>query len=91
MSDNVNQLREKIDSIDQRILECLVERIETVKLLSEKKQRDNLPVLDFEREQKLKRTWIAKAEEYEIDVGHISGILNEILEISKQTQKAMMK
>ena len=62
MSDNVNQLREKIDSIDQRILECLVERIETVKLLSEKKQRDNLPVLDFEREQKLKRTWIAKAE-----------------------------
>jgi chorismate mutase len=89
MSDDVNQLREKIDLIDQRILECLVQRIEIVKLLSKKKQRENLPIFDFEREQKLKRRWIAIAEENEIDIGHICRILNEILEISKKTQKGM--
>ena len=91
MTSEVQQLRKKIDTIDHKMLECLAERIETVKILADKKKSNKLSICDIQREEKLRNIWMQKAEEFEIDIDHACRILNEILIMSKKTQKEMIK
>ena len=86
LKNEINQLRKKIDEIDQKILDCISQRMQTVSLLSEKKHKAKLPIYDALREKELKKLWSSKASEHQLDINHTYRILNELLEMSKKIQ-----
>lgn len=87
----INQLRKEVNRIDKRTLELLAERLELAKKIAEKKQSSGLPVIDREREEQLKEMWEVKVKELGLEVKHISSIFEEVLNMSRQTQRNVMK
>ncbi len=50
MADDMKKLRERIDGIDQKLLELYEERMDVVSLIGQYKIKNNLPVYDAARE-----------------------------------------
>jgi chorismate mutase len=58
----IEQLREKIDRVDSRILEAVEERVELVKKIGVVKRKKGLPLVDQEREQHVLSTLTGKTK-----------------------------
>lgn len=69
-------LRQEIDTADQKLLEALAERMNVVKRVGEYKKQNNLPTLDRERWQKVLEDKLAKAKE----LGLSEDLVKEIYE-----------
>lgn len=82
--DKLNQYRDKIDKIDAKILELLVDRFEVVKQVGEYKKQNNLPVLDREREQQLVSKKIIASK---LEAGFIRSLYKLIFNYSYKFEK----
>ncbi|MCY0858945.1 MAG: chorismate mutase [Sulfolobaceae archaeon] len=74
MMEEINLYREKIDEIDQQILQLLKSRIELAKKIGEIKRKNGLPILDETREQNK----INELNEFATRIGLPSKLVNEV-------------
>ena len=85
---NLEQIREKIDEIDDEILILILKRVEYSKLIADIKFKENMPLFDKVRENEiLKKVKLKSADDYK----YILPIFSEILKSSKIIQNDMIK
>jgi len=82
----INRLRKNVDEVDEKILELLDQRMKIVKELCKIKEKEGMPIIDKKREEKVEKIWLKKAEKLGINNESIFKILNEILNMSRETQ-----
>ena len=82
----INRLRKNVDEVDEKILELLDQRMKIVKELYKIKEKERMPIIDKKREEKVEKIWLKKAEKLGINNESIFKILNEILNMSRETQ-----
>lgn len=87
----IDQFREEIDTTDNKILDLLSERMKIVKKIAIQKKKTNLSIFDKKREKLVKKRWFSKAEFLDLENKQIQSILEEILEMSKETQRRITK
>ena len=80
----INELREKIDTIDNQIIELLDERFDVAKAIGEEKKKNNIQVLDSKREQVILDKVDSKASKEHAE--YIKQIYIKIMEESKECQ-----
>ena len=81
----LESLREKIDSIDRKIVRLLEERMEISRQVGAYKSANNLPILDREREKDViqSRADMLENREYE---NAVTEIFEHIMRISRECQ-----
>ncbi len=85
-TENLKLMRNKIDDIDNQILELLYERLNISKEIARFKRDNNMPVLQTGRYDEILRKKIIQAENLGLNPNYISDILEVIHEESVRTQ-----
>lgn len=83
----MDNLRRKINKIDDQILKLLKERVDLVKKVGEYKKRDNLAIKDVKREEEVVEGLINKAKDYDLPKNLIQKIWREIFDFSYKMEK----
>jgi len=86
----IKQLREKLDEIDIEILELLMERMDIVKRIGLIKKRQNLPIIDKNREEEVYDNATKFALKHDLDNIQIKSIFREIVILSKKVQNELL-
>ena len=85
---NIEELRNKIDSIDTELVKLFEERMETASLIADYKKENGLPVFDKERERKvISKVTSDVSEEF---VPYTETLYNTIFELSRSYQEKRM-
>ena len=84
----LKDLREKIDSIDDELVELLLERLEVSRQVADIKALKNMPVFNPEREKEILDEIKDKTGE---DAKYILPIIETILKTSKELQEDALK
>lgn len=79
----LNELREKIDSIHEKIIELVEQRIEIAKQIAVIKKEERLPILDAQREEKIRLEVRKMAKSRGLSTSVIDEIIQLILEYSR--------
>lgn len=88
---NIDQLREEIEMIDSKILDLISERLKLARKIGIQKKNNNVKIFDKNQEDAVKKRWSVKAESLGLENKQIQKILDQILEISKETQRRIKK
>lgn len=85
---SLDELRTKIDEIDEEIIKKLEARFETVMAIGEYKKERSLPIVDYERE----LTKLEKVEELSTPLfsEYNKAVFMEIIEVSKDFQSEIV-
>lgn len=87
MNNELDNLRKKIDALDEQLLEILAKRIAVVKKVGKYKEANGIPPLDEKRWQEVIRTKILKANMLNLSESFILKIYNIIHEYALETEK----
>jgi chorismate mutase len=79
----IEQMREKIDRIDSKIVKLLEERVDLAKKIGESKRKHNMPIADPTREQEI---LIRVTENTKLDKPFLKKIFGAIIEYCKQNE-----
>ena len=82
----LSEQRERIDAIDEQILQLLSERNRIVKEVSERKIANQLPIFVKDREDEKIETFVAKAKEHHLDPVWAEDFLRMIMGASRASQ-----
>lgn len=85
---NIVTIRRKIDSIDEKIVLLLKERMDLCKDIGDVKRELGIPVKDLRREDEVYLHIMSKALEYGLDPQKIETIFKEIIASSVYVQGA---
>ncbi len=83
----LEQLRERIDEVDEQILQSLAERFELVSKIGELKHRHSLKVYDPERAQEAVNKWRLYAEQFGFSPECAAKIYKTIHDCSVEAQR----
>jgi chorismate mutase/prephenate dehydratase len=83
---SLDDLRKKIDEIDNRIVELISERIKTAEAIGQDKKEKNRLIEDREREQRVLKHVRELARDNNISPSYIEGIYRQIIDASKKIQ-----
>ncbi|MBI3379207.1 chorismate mutase [Candidatus Gottesmanbacteria bacterium] len=83
----LDSIRNKIDLIDNKLLQLLTKRLLLVKQLSFVKHGNLLPIEDKSREKKILQRLKAKARTLNLSRDFVTKVFRQILEESKNIQK----
>jgi prephenate dehydrogenase/chorismate mutase len=86
--DDVTRIRDRIDELDQEIVQLLKNRYENAKLLGRIKQKRGLEYRDSEREKVILRKIARTATSFDLDPKFISPIFEQILALSVEAQES---
>lgn len=86
MSEELQRLRRLIDEVDEKILQCLSERMRLSKAIGEIKRREGLPLFDADREEALIRKLVASNKEALLEPSFLRSIYREIFAASRALQ-----
>lgn len=86
----IRRLRSKLDEIDMEILELLMERMDIVKRIGLIKKRQNLPIIDKNREEEVYNNAAEFALKHDLDNIQIKSIFREIMLLSKKVQNDVL-
>lgn len=81
----LEELRKKIDEVDQKIVRLLEERMEFSRRVGEYKAANNLPVMDSEREKAVIQSRAGFLANKEME-GAITEIYEHIMRLSRELQ-----
>lgn len=84
--EHLNEIRRKLDLIDQQILLLIAERENLVKDVAKLKKENGFKIYDNEREKDVTENWSSAANELQLDSEFIETLKNLILERSKIIQ-----
>lgn len=85
--ENLDELRGKIDNIDNEILELISKRFALVKEIGNLKKAEGLEIYDPEREEKIAKRWKSEGRRYGLDSQMLMPILKSILGFSKYREE----
>ena len=88
--ENIDQLRAKIDIIDENILYALGSRMKISRQIGEIKRNSNIAILQTNRWDKVLAKVIAKGEEYGLPEDFIKTVFNAIHEVSVEVQNEII-
>jgi chorismate mutase len=89
--DQLNELRNEIDVIDQKLIEILHERMQVVAQIGSFKKERNVAVLQNTRFNEIMKKMLYKAQKTELSDTFISGIFKEIHQESIRQQERIVK
>jgi chorismate mutase len=79
----IEQLREKIDKVDLRIVALLEERVDLVKKIGEAKRRHGLPIADPKREQQVLNMITGGSK---LNKGFVKGLFERIIDYCRENE-----
>ncbi len=82
----MQDLRQQIDRLDQKIVKLLAERMELVKQIAELKKQNKLPVQDEKREQELRDNLKILAARHGLDPEFINHLYSHVFIESRRIQ-----
>jgi Chorismate mutase len=85
--EEIEQLREKVDAIDDQILRDLVQRAKVCQAIGELKKQKGKPVQDLHREVEVFKRARERAELFKLDPDHIERIFREIVNMCSAVQE----
>lgn len=85
--DDLEKHREKINEIDEKLLELFAQRAFLVKEIGRIKKEQGIPIHDKEREKKIKAALGEKAKEYKISKRFIESVWESIFQQSYNLEK----
>jgi chorismate mutase/prephenate dehydratase len=83
---SLEEMRRKIDEVDDKIVRIIAERIRQSHAIGYEKQRNNKPIEDAAREEKVIKHIRALAREEKLDEKEIESIYRQIIKSSKSVQ-----
>ncbi len=89
MSGNINNLRDNIDIIDEKIITLFKERMKICEEIALYKKDNNLPIENLKREEEVLQINLEKIEDNEIK-DHVEELLRFLMEESKKYQYSKM-
>lgn len=87
---DLDYLREQIDTIDEALVKLFFERMEIVQSVAEYKAKNDIKVLDQTREEKIKTKFLDKIVDEDKKI-LLSEFLEALMNISKNSQKGKIK
>ncbi len=81
-----DEIREKIDSLDQRILQALAERVSLAREIGQRKKRAGLSIIDVAREHAVLRRVIEKAGQLNLPEDGTEAVYREIMRLCRKVQ-----
>ena len=85
--DEVQQLRKKIDTIDDQILVALCERVKICKAVGSTKKKQGLAVRDLARENEVYKRIKEKSAQFGLDLGQVEAVFREIVNMCSAVQE----
>lgn len=84
---DIIQLRNKINNIDNKIVNLIAKRMSIVKTIGEIKNNHNISIIDTNRELHLQSLHNELAIKYNLDPIFISNLFNKIIKYARKVQK----
>lgn len=84
--EQINQLREKIDDVDEKLLVLLRQRVEICRTIGILKKTSNMAIQDSSRENYVYETVKRKAAELGLDSKKIDAIYHQIVNMCSAVQ-----
>ena len=84
----IKQLRERIDEVDEQILQSLNERAEICRSIGSVKEKHGLPIQDYPRENDVYAHIREKAAELGLDPYHAEAIYRHIVNMCSAVQSS---
>ena len=88
--ENIDQLRAKIDILDENLLYTLGARMKVSRQIGEYKKSNNIAILQTSRWDKVLAKVVAKGQEYDLPEGFIKEVFNAIHEASVEIQNQII-
>jgi len=86
----LDELRQKLDSIDSRIIDAFEDRMKTVRKIAEYKLKNGLRVLDRSRELEVLEDRAARLRNKELS-GDVKKLFELLMDVSRSYQRAVMQ
>jgi Prephenate dehydratase len=83
---SMQEMRKKIDEVDDKIVRLIAERIRQSQSIGHEKQKSSKPVEDAKREEKVLAHIAAVAREEKLDEREIQSIYQQIIKSSRSVQ-----
>ena len=81
---SLSELRKKIDVIDREWILLIKCRLEVAKQMAQIKKRDEIPILDREREKGVIERGLQLAQELKMDPQGVEALFHQVLALTKQ-------
>jgi chorismate mutase len=85
--DEINQLRKKVDEVDDQILLALCERVKVCEAIGAAKKKRGLAVRDAPRENEVYERIKKKSAQFQLDPVQIERVYREIVNICSAVQE----
>ncbi len=85
--DEIQQLRRRIDDLDDQILAGLCERVKTCKAIGVAKRKQGLTVKDLSRENEVYKRIREKSAQFGLDSGQVEAVYREIVNMCSAVQE----
>jgi monofunctional chorismate mutase len=85
--DEIQQLRKKVDAIDDKILLALCERAKICKAIGETKKKQGVPIRDKSRETEIYRRLKEKSTQLQLNPAQIERVYREIVNMCSAVQE----
>jgi chorismate mutase len=88
---DLNQLRKKVDSVDEQIMQALSERVKICKAIGDAKNKQKMPVKDADREKEVYQLARKRAAELSLDPNQAEAVYHEIVNMCSAVQEVKEK
>lgn len=85
--DEINQLRKRIDEVDEQILQFLNKRTEICKSIGSLKRKQKIPIKDIPRENDVYVHIRKKAAALGLDAAQVEAVYRQIVNMCSQVQE----
>ena len=85
--DEIQQLRKKVDAIDDQILNALYERVKICKSIGDSKKKQGKPVRDASRETDLFERVKERSIRFGLNSGQVEAVYREIVNMCSAVQE----
>jgi chorismate mutase len=85
--DEIQQLRKKVDVIDDQILNALCERVKICKAIGDTKKKQCKSIRDVSRENEVYKRIKEKSTQFGLDSGQVAAVYREIVNMCSAVQK----
>ena len=84
---SLDEMRSKIEEIDERIVELIAERTDIAILIAEIKEKEGLPITDEDQEKKVMQRVSKNSELFGVDKEGVERIFQMLIELNKSKQR----
>ena len=84
---SLDEMRLKIEEIDERIVELIAERTDIAIIIAGIKEKEGLPITDKDQEKKVMQRVSKNAELFGVDKEGVGRIFQMLIELNKSKQR----